>query len=457
MMRLMHKLIFSVLLWDSFLTILTFWTVFYSSQPSWMLFSNNLTLMILIFCIWTTVFLLLTPQRVLFTGRLLEIIGSLLRTLLTAGLVLATMLYVLALPVPLKMFWQFIALNSLVLLIFHLLVYTYIQFRRPVGQRRILIVGSDPTAQAIMREITHQSWADIYLVGYLGEHLPAQQIDDAQWLGSIDNTLQIATEQHISEIIFLLEDEQFITAIAEQLQQRAITLHGLPAFRELVFSRTSETNMSSVPLNRPHESVLTGSQRLLKWLFDTLVSLLLLMLFIPVLLLIALAIKLDSAGPVFFVQERFGEYGRRFNILKFRTMHINAAHHWQEIATRGHDGVILHKIPNDPRVTRVGQVLRRTSLDELPQLINILRSEMSLVGPRPEVPYIVAEYQSWQWERFRVLPGITGWWQVNGRSSRPMHQNTEDDLYYIRNYSFWLDLKILCKTIMAVVRKRGAF
>jgi exopolysaccharide biosynthesis polyprenyl glycosylphosphotransferase len=388
---------------------------------------------------------------------LLEIIGGLLRTLLTAGLVLAEMLYILAIPMPLKLFLQFMALNCLILLVFHLLVYAYIRWRRPVGQRRILVGGSDPAAQALMREITHQSWADIQLVGYLGDQVPAQQIEHVQWLGALENTLRIAVEQQISEIIFSLQDAQFITDISEQLQQRAITIHVLPAFHEPDFSRPSEARIASIPLNRLQESVLTGSQRFLKWLFDTLVSLLLLMLFSPVMALIALLIKLDSAGPVFFIQERFGEHGRRFKILKFRTMHLNAASQWQELVTRSHDGVMLHKIPNDPRITRIGHLLRRTSLDELPQLINVLRSEMSLVGPRPEVPYIVAEYQSWQWERFRVLPGITGWWQVNGRSSRPMHQHTEDDLYYIRNYSFWLDLKILCKTIVVVVRKRGAF
>jgi lipopolysaccharide/colanic/teichoic acid biosynthesis glycosyltransferase len=108
-------------------------------------------------------------------------------------------------------------------------------------------------------------------------------------------------------------------------------------------------------------------------------------------------------------------------------------------------------------VTRVGRKLRRTSLDELPQIWNVLCGEMSLVGPRPEIPYVTAEYEPWQWQRFRVLPGITGWWQINGRSDRPMHLHTDDDLYYIQNYSFWLDLRILMKTIVVVFRGHGAY
>jgi lipopolysaccharide/colanic/teichoic acid biosynthesis glycosyltransferase len=173
--------------------------------------------------------------------------------------------------------------------------------------------------------------------------------------------------------------------------------------------------------------------------------------------LIALAIKVESSGPVFFFQERIGQHGQRFKMIKFRSMYQEAEQRWQEVARRDSDGRLLHKSSDDPRVTRVGRKLRRASLDELPQLFNVLRGEMSLVGPRPEMPYIAAEYEPWQWQRFRVPPGMTGWWQVNGRSDWPMHLNTEDDLYYIQNYSFWLDLRILLKTVAVVLRGHGAY
>jgi Sugar transferases involved in lipopolysaccharide synthesis len=144
-------------------------------------------------------------------------------------------------------------------------------------------------------------------------------------------------------------------------------------------------------------------------------------------------------------------------MIKFRSMYEDADRRWQEVARRDEQGNLIHKLEDDPRVTRVGRKLRRTSLDELPQLINVLRGEMSLVGPRPEMPYIAAEYEPWQWQRFRVPPGMTGWWQVNGRSDKPMHLHTEDDLYYIQNYSFWLDLRILFKTIIVVWQGHGAY
>jgi lipopolysaccharide/colanic/teichoic acid biosynthesis glycosyltransferase len=144
-------------------------------------------------------------------------------------------------------------------------------------------------------------------------------------------------------------------------------------------------------------------------------------------------------------------------MIKFRSMYEDAERRWQEIAQRDDQGRLLHKRTDDPRITKVGLRLRRASLDELPQLINVLRGEMSLVGPRPEMPYIAMEYEPWQWQRFRIPPGMTGWWQVNGRSDKLMHLHTEDDLFYIQNYSFWLDMKILWMTVGVVLKGRGAF
>ena len=172
---------------------------------------------------------------------------------------------------------------------------------------------------------------------------------------------------------------------------------------------------------------------------------------------IALVIKLDSAGPVFFRQRRVGENGRIFRMYKFRTMMENAEKMQPQVNHVNGDGYIIHKQENDPRVTRVGRFLRRTSLDESPQLLNVLKGEMSLVGPRPEMPWLVDSYEPWQHKRFAVPQGMTGWWQVNGRSEKPMHLHTEDDLYYVQNYSMWMDLYILLKTPLVVLKGRGAY
>jgi exopolysaccharide biosynthesis polyprenyl glycosylphosphotransferase len=195
----------------------------------------------------------------------------------------------------------------------------------------------------------------------------------------------------------------------------------------------------------------------MKRVFDIAISSLALVLLSPVMLLIALWIKLDSPGPVLFLQERIGENGKRFQMMKFRSMYQDAEQRWTEVVQRDSAGNIMHKHSADVRVTWLGHKLRRTSLDELPQLINVLRGEMSLVGPRPEIPRITDQYEAWQWQRFRIPPGMTGWWQVNGRSNKPMHLHTEDDLFYIQNYSFWLDIQILFRTIIVVLRGHGAY
>lgn len=188
---------------------------------------------------------------------------------------------------------------------------------------------------------------------------------------------------------------------------------------------------------------------------DILVSTILLALLAPVLLMVMLAIRLDSPGPAIFAQKRIGRHGRPFHILKLRTMTHQPDRALIWIPDK--DGRLRHKLHDDPRVTRVGRWLRKTSIDELPQLVNILKGEMSLIGPRPELPEIVARYEPWQHERHRVRPGLTGWWQVSGRSDKPMHEHTELDLYYVRNLSLLLDTRILLKTLIVVFKGIGAF
>ena len=166
----------------------------------------------------------------------------------------------------------------------------------------------------------------------------------------------------------------------------------------------------------------------------------------PLMLAIAAGVKLSSPGPVLFRQRRYGLSGKVVEVWKFRTM------------TAQEDGDRIAQARRaDPRVTRFGAFLRRTSLDELPQFFNVLKGEMSLVGPRPELQFIVEHYEPWQRQRLAVPPGITGWWQVSGRSDLPMHLNTQFDLYYIRNYSLWLDVKILLRTIGVVITGQGAY
>lgn len=195
-----------------------------------------------------------------------------------------------------------------------------------------------------------------------------------------------------------------------------------------------------------------------KWVkrgLDLLGSVALLLLLSPLLLLIIAAIRLESNGHVLFRQERVGKDGGIFTIYKFRTMIPDRRN--RQMPFLGKERRKRHKTRHDPRVTFVGAFLRRTSLDELPQILNIIKGEMSFIGPRPELPSIVARYEPWQHERHLVRPGLSGWWQVEGRSDRPMHENTELDIYYLQNCSFLLDIKIFFRTFGALLKRRGAF
>ena len=192
----------------------------------------------------------------------------------------------------------------------------------------------------------------------------------------------------------------------------------------------------------PEETTLTTRRspgvrgyRWAKSVIDLFVAFLGLLLTIPIVVLIAVAIRLDSAGPALFRQQRIGQHGRPFTIYKFRTMCLDAPKYSYKVEI------------GDRRITRVGRWLRRSGLDELPQLINVLRGDMSLVGPRPELPFIVEQYESWQFARHEVKPGITGWWQIHHRNDVPLHHNLDYDIYYLRNMSPRLDMTIAWRTL----------
>jgi exopolysaccharide biosynthesis polyprenyl glycosylphosphotransferase len=326
---------------------------------------------------------------------------------------------------------------------------------------RVIFIGAGDLAQEVVRTLRDNSYWGYQVIGYLDDALEYQEqmIEGLPILGRLEDLLEVIEEQHIAEVWSTLPPRAYdqIHALVSRLETIPVRIKVIPDYFSLALVQAHVEMLGGFPLIGLREPLIRGIPRLIKRSFDLLVSVLLLIFLSPLLLLIGIVIRMDSPGPIFFHQERVGENAKPFAMLKFRTMVPNAEAQAEEVMQISEDAEIVHKVSDDPRVTRAGRFLRRFSLDELPQLLNVLRGDMSLVGPRPELPWLVERYKPWQRKRFAVPQGITGWWQINGRSEKPMHLNTDEDLYYIYNYSLWLDILILLKTPLAVIQGKGAF
>jgi exopolysaccharide biosynthesis polyprenyl glycosylphosphotransferase len=261
------------------------------------------------------------------------------------------------------------------------------------------------------------------------------------------------------EVILTEQDltEESILAAVEAAHRVGVKVRLAPSTTELLVHEGEYVPGQGVPLFEVRPPVLTGVDWALKRSFDLVVSAIVLVLGIPFWLLFAAAIKLDSRGPVLYVDRRVGVGEREFGMLKFRTMHAGAADLQEDLEPANEASGALFKIRDDPRVTRVGRLLRRFSLDELPQLWNVLRGQMSLVGPRPLPLRDYRLLDDWHRKRYLVLPGMTGLWQISGRSGLSFDDLVRLDFTYIENWSIWLDITILARTIPAVLARRGAY
>jgi exopolysaccharide biosynthesis polyprenyl glycosylphosphotransferase len=331
------------------------------------------------------------------------------------------------------------------------------------GRRRVLIAGAGQVGRNVAENLQQQEWTDVEVIGFLDDDPTKQgkRLEGAPVLGPLQDAPDVIEEKEVQEVVFALPlgAHRELANLVVELQKLPVVVKVVPDFFDLAFFRSAIAvdDLGGIPLLNLRASAIEGFPRMLKRTFDLVGAVCLTILLSPLLLIAAVLIKLDSKGPMIFRQLRVGENSRPFYVYKFRSMVANAEERLEEVMIETEDGQVIHKANDDPRVTRVGRVLRRTSLDELPQLFNVIKGEMSLVGPRPELPFLVDRYEPWQRKRFAVPPGMTGWWQIRGRSDRPMHLHVEDDLFYIQNYSLLLDLQILWKTLGVVLRRRGAY
>ncbi|MGA2320078.1 MAG: sugar transferase [Solirubrobacteraceae bacterium] len=324
-------------------------------------------------------------------------------------------------------------------------------------RRRAVLVGTGKHIGEVAHALADQPHSPIDVVGFLSPNaLPPNGL---RCLGSLDDLQTVLGFGGIDEVIIADPDFPQVDAVelVDQCHQRGVRVRLAPSTMEILIHRAEFIPGQSVPLFELGPPVFEGVDFALKRAFDIVGATLLLLVLSPLLLAIVLAVRLSSRGPVLYRSTRRGIGQRPFACLKFRTMHTDAEEHQAELEELNEASGALFKIRDDPRLTKVGGVLRRFSLDELPQLVNVLRGEMSLVGPRPLPERDYEMLEDWHRKRYLVLPGITGLWQVSGRSELDFDDLVHLDFIYLERWSLALDLTILLKTVPAVFSRRGAY
>jgi len=330
---------------------------------------------------------------------------------------------------------------------------------RGIGVARVIIVGAGEIGRTIMRTIVARPELGYQIVGFVDDNPQKGQTDIGRFkgLGPLRNLSRLIEEEVVDEVIVTLPwiYHRKIMSIVRECERRQVVACIVPDLFQMSLSRVDVDDLGGIPLVGVREIAFGRSALLVKRVIDVVGATIILVMGSPLLALIGLAIRLDSPGPIVFRQTRVGAGGKTFECCKFRSMREGAEA--EQLRELDEAGGPIFKMRDDPRQTRLGRFLRRTSLDGLPQLWNVLCGDMSLVGPRPSFPSEVSRYMEWHKRRLEVRPGVTGLQQVSGRSHLSFDEMVLLDVYYIENWSLWLDLKILLRTIPAVLSGGGAY
>ena len=385
-------------------------------------------------------------------------------TSLTIGLaILMAYYFFFASPLPSRLLIPFVWLAAVGILCLGRLVLANLMgvlHRLGLGERRLLVVGSGRLSKMIMQHIAAESHLGFSIVGFLHDmHEPAGDFGRFPMLGTLEDLALVIRSMQVDEVIIALPSELHLQTIrAVRLCERlGASFKLVPELYELSLSRIDMEAIEGIPLLGIKQKPLNTMQRGIMRVTDIIGAVLLLLLGSPIWLCFALIIKITSPGEAIFSQPRVGQSGRVFKCYKFRTMLKNAEQMLPTLLAQNEAQGPLFKMKDDPRVTAIGRFLRKSSLDEIPQLFNVIQGEMSLVGPRPPLPREVAQYEDWQKGRLAMKPGMTGLWQVRGRSNLTFDEGVLMDLYYIENWSLRLYYHILMRTIPSVLFGRGAY
>lgn len=429
---------------------LTFWQLGLIVAPLWMVFLASEGLY--------------DPQRLSWgSGELSRVARSL--SLGVVGFIVLT--YVLKLA-GLSRAWTLLAWLFAVVFVIGgravLRIWSARQHMRGKSLRPTLIVGSNAEAADIIRVLGGSRAEGLRAIGCLASS-QAERLSldfcapEVPCLGTARELAQVVEEHDIDTVIIASSafDHDVLARMIAEVRELDLDVNISSGLFEVLTSRVSVREVSGVPLITVHGLVMSRTNRVIKRIFDVTLAAAIILVGLPVWLVIITLIRLTSPGPTFYVQERIGRDGKTFGMYKFRSMVADADARLSQLASANEASGPLFKMKDDPRVTAVGKWMRKFSVDEFPQLINVLKGEMSLVGPRPPLPREVTSYTQYDWRRLEVVPGMTGLWQVSGRSSLTFEEMVRLDLFYIENWSVTLDLALLARTVPAVLFARGAY
>ncbi len=333
--------------------------------------------------------------------------------------------------------------------------------RQGIGIKQVLIVGAGEVGRTVLRAVVANPESGLKIVGFLDDHPTKGETDIGRFkaLGRVDNLANVLEDEQVDEVIITLpwQYHRKIMSIMSLCDRKHIRARIVPDLFQMHISHMQVEEMAGVPMIGIKETNISGLNQLIKRGLDIVIAGLLLFLGSPLMALMSLMIKMESPGPALFAQERVGKNENLFTLYKFRSMVDGADHQKERLQDLNEADGPLFKIKDDPRTTRLGKFMRRLSIDELPQLFNVLLGDMSLIGPRPPIPSEVEQYQEWHKRRLEVAPGLTGLSQISGRSELTFDETALLDIYYIENWSPALDTKIMLRTIPRVIFGNGAY
>lgn len=333
--------------------------------------------------------------------------------------------------------------------------------RRGWGTRHVLVVGASDVGKIAMQSMTNRPDLGYQLAGFVYDGSTPQIRDFGRFraLGTVSDIPALIEGGSIDDVIIALpaSAHEQVWPILALCEEHGVGLKLIPDLFEMNLSRVHVDDIAGIPLLDVRERPARWLERGAKRLIDIVISCVGLLVSLPLIVVLMVLIRLESPGRSVLRQERVGAGGRAFRCFKLRTMRLDADELRAELQHMNETGGPLFKIKDDPRRTRIGRRIRRWSLDELPQLVNVVKGEMSIVGPRPPLPIEVAQYETWQMRRLEVRPGLTGIWQVSGRSELPFDEMVVMDIYYVDNWSLALDTRILLRTVFAVLGRHGAY